>query len=564
LEVPERLDWRGEVVRPLDEEAVRRLAQRLRGEVESVAVVLLFSFLNPAHERRVREILEEEGVDAPITLSSETLPELREYEQTSTTVLTAALRPVVGKYLERLAEALHERGIRAPLLLMQSNGGVAGVEEASLRAAALLLSGPAGGVEGARFVGVAAGFSDLITLDMGGTSADVALIRGGEPTLTPEREIAGRPVRLPMVDVHTVGAGGGSIAWVDEGGVLRVGPRSAGDVPGPACYGRGGTEPTVTDAHLLLGRLPPDRPLGGLPTLSVARAREAIRKIAEPLGFSPEEAAWGTLEVVEATMERAIRVITVERGHDPRDFTLVAFGGAGPLHGASLARKLEIPRVLVPAQAGVLSALGLLAADLRHTFVRSLVLPLAEATPERVNGVLAAFRTKAHQLLANERVAEADMEFLPAADLRYRGQAYELSVPLPDRPLAGEDLQRLAEAFHQRHEALYGYAVPDEPVELVSLRLTATGRTPKPELLRAPKGGSLEEARIGVRPVYFGPDAGWIETQILARERLPAGASFPGPAVVEGAESTVVVPPGTQARVDPFGNLILEVGPWTP
>lgn len=263
-------------------------------------------------------------------------------------------------------------------------------------------------------------------------------------------------------------------------------------------------------------------------------------------------------------MERAIRVISVERGHDPRDFTLVAFGGAGPLHGASLAEKLGIPRVLVPAQAGVLSALGLLAADLRHAFVRSLVIPLAEAAPEKINEVFTAFRTRAHQLLANERVAEADMQFLPAADLRYRGQAYELSVSLPDRPLAEEDFAHLAAAFHRAHEDLYGYAVPDEPVELVSLRLTAIGRTPKPKLPQAPAEGSLGEARIEVRPVYFGPKAGWHKTQVFARKRLPAGVAFPGPTIVEGAESTVVIPPGAKARVDPFGNLILEVRSWIP
>ena len=558
LEVPERVDAHGQVVRPLDEEAVKELARVIaESGVESVAVVFLFSFLNPTHERRVREILREEGVEVPITLSCEVLPEFREYERASTTVLTAALRPVVEGYLSRLAAALASRGMGVPLLVMQSNGGVAGVEEAGRMAAALLLSGPAGGVIGARRVGLAAGFSDLITLDMGGTSADVSLIRDGEITLTPEREIAGRPVRLPMVDVHTVGAGGGSIAWIEPGGGLRVGPQSAGAVPGPACYGRGGTEPTVTDAHLLLGHLSGERPLGGLPPLSSERAGKAVGVIARALSLPLEEAAWGILEVAEATMERAIRVISVERGHDPRDFTLVAFGGAGPLHGASLARKLGIPRVLVPTCAGVLSALGLISAELRHTFVRSLVAPLEEVPPERINEVLAEFRRKAERILAAEGVPEGARRYRPAADLRYRGQAYELTLPLPDRPLAGEDLRELADRFHREHERLYGYAVPEEPVELVNLRLLAVGETEAPELPVVSASGSLKEALIERRRVYFGD--GWAEAPIYARERLPAGAEFPGPAVVEGNESTCLVPPRSRAYVDAYGNLVLEV-----
>ncbi len=558
LEVPERINARGQVVRPLDEGAVKELARVIaEGGVESVAVVFLFSFLNPTHERRVREILREEGVEVPITLSCEVLPEFREYERASTTAMTAALRPVVEGYLGRLSRALSTRRVTAPFLVMQSNGGVAGPEEAARNAAALLLSGPAGGVIGARRVGLAAGFRDLITLDMGGTSADVSLIREGEITLTPEREIAGRPVRLPMVDVHTVGAGGGSIAWIDPGGGLRVGPQSAGAIPGPACYRRGGTEPTVTDAHLFLGHLPRERPLGGLPSLSLELAAEAVGKLARALGLSPEEAAWGILEVAEATMERAIRVISVERGHDPRDFTLVAFGGAGPLHGASLARKLGIPRVLVPTCAGVLSALGLISADLRHTFVRSLVAPLEEVPPDRINEVLAEFRREAERILAAEGVPEGARRYRPAADLRYRGQAYELTLPLPDRPLAGEDLRELADRFHREHESLYGYAVPGEPVELVNLRLLAVGETEAPELPVVSASGSLKEALIERRCVYFGDD--WVEAPIYAREGLPAGAEFPSPAVVEGNESTCLVPPGSRAHVDTYGNLILEV-----
>jgi N-methylhydantoinase A len=361
-----------------------------------------------------------------------------------------------------------------------------------------------------------------------------------------------------MVDVHTVGAGGGSIAWIDPGGGLRVGPRSAGAVPGPACYGRGGTEPTVTDAHLLLGHIPGERPLGGLRVLSRDLAARAMEGVARALGLPPERAAWGILEVVESTMERAIRVISVERGHDPREFALVAFGGAGPLHGANLARRLGIPRVLVPTCAGVLSALGLISADLRHTFVRSLVAPLEELSPDRMDEILDSFRQEAEKILAAEGVPEGARKYLPAADLRYRGQAFELTLPLPGRPLTRDDLASLAEEFHREHERRYGYAVPGEPVELVNLRLTAVGGTEKPELPEHPGGGSVEGALIERRPVYFG-EAGWRVAPVYVRGKLPAGAELRGPAVVEGRESTCLVPPGARAHVDAYGNLILEV-----
>ncbi len=558
LEVPERVDAKGRVIRPLKEEEVRELAHRIvSGKIESVAVVFLFSFLNPIHEHRVREILREEGVGVPISLSCEVLPEFREYERTSTTVLTAALRPVVEGYLSRLVKTLRARGIEAPLLVMQSNGGVAAPAEAGLKAAALLLSGPAGGVIGARRMGLISGYTNLITLDMGGTSTDVSLVRDGEITLTSERVIAGRPLRFPMVDVHTVGAGGGSIAWIDAGGALRVGPRSAGAVPGPACYGRGGMESTVTDAHLLLGHLPADRPLGGLPRLSPERAAEAIRRIAHALGLSVDKAAWGILEVAEATMERGIRVISVERGHDPREFTLVAFGGAGPLHGATLARKLGIPRVLIPVQAGVLSALGLVSADLIHTYVRSLVTLLDQISPHKVNEILDGFRQDAERILEGEGVPRERRKYRPAADLRYRGQAYELSLPLPDRPLGEGDLAELAQEFHREHEQRYGYSAPDEPVELVNLRLTATGEADAPEIPELPRGGNVREAFLETRRAYFG-ESGWHEVPVYAREKLPPGADLSGPAVVEGIESTCLVPPRSRAHVDVYGNLILE------
>ncbi|MEN3011175.1 MAG: hydantoinase/oxoprolinase family protein [Candidatus Bipolaricaulaceae bacterium] len=556
--VPERLDAQGRVLRPLAEEALRPLARRLQSEAEAVAIVFLFSFLNPAHERRARAILREEGVSVPIVLSCEVLPEMREFERACTTVISAALLPLLERYVRGLEEGLRAQGVAAPLLLMQSNGGVAAPAEALRAAASLLFSGPAGGVVGAHFVGTALGFPHLITLDMGGTSTDVAVIREGEIALTAEREVAGWPVRLPTVDVHSVGAGGGSLAWRDGSGILRVGPESAGAWPGPACYGRGGTRPTVTDAHLLLGHLPEARPLTAGLRLQKDRAYAAVAALAAALGLDPETAAVGILRVAEATMERAIRVMTVERGHDPRECVLVAFGGAGPLHAAALARSLGIRRVLVPACAGVLSALGLLVADLKHTFVRSLVAPLAEVEPARVNAVLAEAKERAAEALAGEGVPPARQEFRMEADLRYRGQGYELTLPLPRFPLAREDLAALAQAFHAAHRARYGFAVPEEPVELVALRLTALGRTPKPEFPVLSRQGRPEEARMEVRPVHF-LEEGWRPTPVYRREKLPAGAELSGPAVLESADTTLLLPPGARAWVHEQGHLLLEV-----
>ncbi len=426
LEVPERLDAQGRVIKPLDERKVRELARKLKGQVDSVAVVFLFSFLDPRHERRVRQILEEEDVGVPITLSSEVLPEFREYERTSTTVITAALRPLVESYLEEISKGINQ----AKFLVMRSNGGVSGPQEAGRKAAELLFSGPAAGVIGARFIAEKAGFKNFITLDMGGTSTDVSLVVNGEIQYTTEKEIAGRPVRLPMVDVHTVGAGGGSIAWLDPGGMLRVGPRSAGADPGPACYGHGGTEPTVTDAHLLLGLLPFARPLGGNLRLSPALAEKALGTLAKRLGMDLPSTACGILEVAEATMERAIRVISIERGYDPRDFVLVAFGGAGPLHAASLARKLGISKVLVPRYAGVLSALGLVTADIVHNFVRSLVAPLAAVSLAKINALFEEMQKEAESVLRDEKISEEQWEFFYSLDLRYRGQGFEIHVPI--------------------------------------------------------------------------------------------------------------------------------------
>ncbi len=554
FEVPERIDAQGQIIRPLDEPLLRALIPKLKG-VEAIAVCFLFSYLNPTHERRVKTLLERE-LDLPITLSSEILPEYREYERTSTTVMSAALRPVVGRYLERLAQKIFRLGIEATLEIMQSNGGLVGAEIAAQHAERLLYSGPAGGVAGAQFIAKLSGFKNVITLDMGGTSCDVALITAGRLLKRVESELAGYRVRVPRVNVHSIGAGGGSIAWIDPGGALRVGPKSAGSAPGPACYGLG-EEPTVTDAHLVLGRLDPQSALGGR-KLDLARARRVIQqKIAAPLKMSVEEAALGILEIADAHMERAVRVITVEQGYDPRDYTLLAFGGAGPLHAATLAQRLRVRRVLIPAAAGVLSALGLLAADLTEDRVQSLLRPTAEVDPAELPKIFKQLRQQAEKSLKSPFVTTA--LYHPWVELRYRGQAYELALDLPASIWNGifspAELTQLEERFHREHQRLYGYALREHPTEIVSLRVEALAKTHKPELPQPSRHKHIKER--GRRPVHFANE-GVRECPIFARESLPANAQFTGPAIVEGRESTVLVPAGWQAHLDEFGGLFLE------
>jgi N-methylhydantoinase A len=554
-EVPERLDYQGRVLKPLDEERVKHITIELAQQgVESVAVVFLFSYLNPAHERRVKELLAH--LKIPVLLSCEVLPEFREYERTSTTVMSAALVPIVSRYLQKLDEATQRLGIRREWRIMQSNAGIVSSPLAQANPITLVLSGPAGGVEGARFIGELAGFKNLITMDMGGTSCDISLIVDGKPLIRTEGEIARRPLRLPMLDIHTIGAGGGSIAWIDSGGALRVGPQSAGAEPGPACYGRGGKDPTVTDAQLVLGRLDPASPLGDIPQLHVHRAQAAIEeKIARPLKMSLEEAAWGILEVADANMERAIRVITVERGHDPRDFALLAFGGAGPLHAGCLAKRLRIQAVLVPASAGVLSALGLLTADLVHHFVQTVLKQAEELDLAHVNAIYEGFRAEGRSRLREDGLDDEQIFFVPSMDLRYRGQAYEINLPVPNGFLSPAQWAEIYAGFHEAHQRLYGHASPGEPIEVVNLRLMAIGKGLKPALKRRdlqPSGASNPRER----KVYF-PETGWITSRIFSRELLPTAIT--GPAIIEGRESTIAVLPQQQATVDDWGNLVIKV-----
>ncbi|AZH25226.1 hydantoinase/oxoprolinase family protein [Haloplanus aerogenes] len=554
-EVVERLDRRGEVVEPLDEEEARSIARTVAdADVESVAVAFLFAFENDAHERRVRDLLHKEGVDGEISLSSEVLPEIREYERTLATTINAALKPVMNRYLGRLEEGVAEAGVPAALKVMQSNGGVASAQVTRERPVNTLLSGPAAGVRGAAHVAGETGFDDVLTMDMGGTSCDVSLVRDGDPVVTTEGQVGDYPVNVPMVDVHTIGAGGGSIAWVDEGGSLRVGPRSAGADPGPICYGRGGTDPTVTDAHLLLGRIDPASFFEG--SADESTVREAVREsVADPLGLSVEEAAQGILDVANANMERALRVVSVERGHDPRDFSLVAYGGAGPLHAAELAAELDVPRVVVPRSAGVLSALGLLISDAVYEEGVSAVRPWTEVDPADLTERFEGMEAEGRERLETEGYPADRRRFERAVDLRYRGQSFDLRVPVPEGRLDADTLDTVADRFHQRHERRYGHASPDEPVELVTVRLRSRGVVDPPALSMA-EGGTTDPTPRTTRPATFGGETG--ETPIYDRSALGPGAELDGPAVIEGVESTAVVPPEADAHVDDLGNVVIE------
>ena len=553
--IRERLGADGRVLTSLDEEQVRREVARLRAEgIQALAVCYLFSFLDPAHERRTRELVREVAPELAVSLSSEVDPTFREYERLCVTAFDAYLGPVVGRYLAGLAETLAGLGIRAVPQIMRSRGGIVSAAVAARQPVTLFLSGPAGGVVGAAWTASLTGVRDFISLDMGGTSNDVSVVQGGRPVVAAEGRIGPYPVRTPMVDVNTIGAGGGSIAWLDAAGGLRVGPGSAGAEPGPACYGRGGDRPTVTDASLVLGYLNPANFAGGAFSLDAALAEAAVARIAGRLGLGVVATAAGIHRVVNARMADQIRLMTIQRGHDPREFTLVLLGGAGPVHGVALADELQIPEVLVPEAPGVLSALGLLAAAVEHQHARTLPGVVTEVDLEAVNRLLRELDLAGRERMREEGVPLDAVHAAYAADMRYVGQAYELPVPI-DAPLAAADLSGVLAAFHATHERVYGYARAGQPAEFVTFRAVHTHALP-PLALAPPArpAGGLDRARTGTRRAHFVPD-GFVPTPIFDRARLPAGASLPGPAIVEQPDTTTVIPPGWTAVVEASGNL---------
>jgi N-methylhydantoinase A len=555
--IRERLDARGRVLVPLDEAQVRAEAARLRDQgVQALAVCYLFAFLNPAHERRTRELVREVAPELAVSLSSDVDPTFREYERCCVTAFDAYLGPLVSRYLVGLADTLAGLGIRTVPQIMRSRGGIVSAAVAARAPVTLFLSGPAAGVVGAGFAAGRSGVRDFISLDMGGTSNDVGVVRGGRPVVVPEGRIGPYPVRTPMVDVNTIGAGGGSIAWLDAAGGLRVGPRSAGADPGPACYGRGGEDATVTDASLLLGYLDPAGFAGGTMALDVRAAEAAIRRLAGPLGLDPVRTAAGIHRVVNARMADQIRLMTIQRGHDPREFTLVLLGGAGPVHGVALADELGLPDVLVPEAPGVLSALGLLAAAIEHQHARTLPGPVAEADLAAVNACLRELDAAGRARMADEAVPPDAVHVTYTAEMRYVGQAYELPVPIV-APVGAEDLAAVQAAFHATHERVYGYARPGQAVEFVNFRAVHAYPLPRPTLAPAARaGGSLADARRGERRAYFAPH-GFVPTPTYARGCLPAGARVAGPAIVEQPDTTTVIPPGWAGTVEASGNLRL-------
>jgi N-methylhydantoinase A/oxoprolinase/acetone carboxylase beta subunit len=556
--VRERLDARGGRLVSLDEDQVRAVVARLRDEgVQAIAVCYLFSFVDPVHERRTRELIAETAPGLSVSLSSDVDPTFREYERTCVTAFDAYLGPVVKRYLAGLAERLRALGVEVTPLIMRSRGGIVSAALAAEQPVTLFLSGPAGGVIGATSAAERSGVADFVSLDMGGTSNDVAMVRDGRPLIAAEGAIGPYPVRTPMVDVSTIGAGGGSIAWVDAAGGLRVGPRSAGAEPGPACYGRGGEEATVTDASLVLGYLDPERFAGGSMRLDVAAAERALGRLGSRLGLDVERTAAGVHRVVNARMADQIRLVTIKRGYDPRQFSLVVLGGAGPVHGVALAEEMGMTDVIVPEAPGVLAAFGLLSAAVEHHHARTLQAPADAVDLGAVNRCLSELDALGRDRMRSEGVPADGVRVSYSADMRYIGQAYELDVPL-GAPLAAERLDAVLDAFHAAHERVYGYARKGQRVEFVNFRAVHTYPLPRPRLRPATRaGGTAEEARIGQRRAWFSP-GGFVLTAVYDRGRLPLGARVSGPAIVEQTDTTTVIPPGHAGLVEPSGNLRLR------
>jgi len=554
--VPGRIDSSGEELDPFDEEAASAAVDELVEEdVEGIVVSMMFSYLNSAHEEAVRDVVAEEYPELSVVLSSEIHPEIREYKRTITTVLNEAVKYSLQDYLRQLEGGISERGITPALNVMHSGGGIFGTDQATEKALRTVLSGPAAGGVGAKDISLREGYQNAIGIDMGGTSADVSMIRDGELLQTTEGTINDLPINIPMIDINTVGSGGGSIAWIDEGGALRVGPRSAGADPGPVCYGNGGEEPTVTDANLILGRIDPDNFLGGEMDPSVERAERVFEEtIAAPLGQSLEEAALSVLAVANASLEREIRKVTVERGHDPTAFALVAFGGAGPLQAPFVADEMGISTTIVPNHPGVFSARGLLVADVEidksHSYTGD------EMDVQRINEQFERLTANVTERIDEQGFEREEMDLDRTADIRYDGQSYELTVDVPDGPLDETTLSTVIENFHDEHESLYGHAMRDEDVELITLRVK--GRVSVPSV-REDVTRTTADRDLGTRSVYF-EDVGHEETAIYERRNVSVAETVEGPAIVREPGSTSIVPPETTAELSKHGSLILESG----
>ena len=571
--VDERIDAAGAVQKPLDPADAERAVRRLLDEgVEAIAVCLLNSFVNPAHELAIAETIRRMAPGLPFCISYEVLPEIKEYERTSSTVINAYVMPVIATYLRAMRRRLEEAGVSAPLLLMQSNGGLTTGEAAARLPMNIIESGPAAGVIGAQSLARRLGLSDIITFDMGGTTAKASLIERGEVTRATEYQVgggimvgsrlltgAGYLLKVPAIDLAEVGAGGGSIVWIDAGGSLQIGPRSAGADPGPLCYDRGGTEPTVTDANVILGYINPDHLVGGALRLNAARARDLFaERVAGPLGLPLAEAAYGAHQIAASNMIRAIRAVSTERGRDPRRHALFAFGGNGPLFAAGMARALGMRCVIVPPSPGLFSSFGLLYADVEHHYSRTFRRLVRKVDPAEIAAAWGGLEQQARAQLRADGFPDARVRVLRLANMHYQGQTFDLTVPLPDGPIDAAALQALEEGFGQEHERTYGHrAGPEEPVELVNIRVIGQGI---PERPRVPERIAPERRAAMSRPArqaFFGRETGWLETPVI--ERADLAIARQGPLIIEEYDATCLVPPGATARLDGFGNIQIDL-----
>jgi N-methylhydantoinase A len=561
LGVKQRMNYLGEVLTPLDENDARRVIRKLRATgVQSIAVCLLFSYVNDTHERRLRELIAEEFPEAFISISSDVLRQVREYERTSTTVVNSYVGPAVKRYLAHLRDGLAKEGLTNEFLVMQSNGGMMTITFASAHAVNAVLSGPSAGAIGGMFWARTLNDPNLVIVDMGGTSFDVTLIDSGRYEMTTDGDVGGYRVALPVIDIHTIGAGGGSIAHLDAGGLLKVGPRSAGAMPGPACYGQGGTEPAVTDANLVLGYLNENYFLGGEMRLDKEAALRAMKeRIAGPLGLDTVTAAHGIYKLTNANMADAIRVMSIQKGHDPRSFALVAAGGAGPAHAARLAQMVGLPRVIVPKTASVFCALGMLESDLKHDYVYTFWDFMSKIDLDRLNAEFERLEADGRAALMAEGTAPENIVIERSMDMRYVGQHHEVTIPIPTQRLTPANVPEIARRFHETHQRLFMYHEAEADVETINIRLMAIGVVPKPEIAKLSADGTdPARASKGTRPVFFEECGGFTTTPVFDGAKLAPGMRVPGPAIIEEVTTTTVLIPDWQATVDVFGNLILE------
>ena len=565
LGVTERIDYAGQVVKPLAEDEVREAVQRLvEMQVEAIAVCYLFAFLNPRHELRTREIIRETLPDVYVSLSSEVLPQVREFERLSTTLVDAYITPRLQKYLQRLDTELRERGFQGDIFIMQGNGGVVGLEQASTHGVQALLSGPASGVVAGAYLGQASGFKDVITVDMGGTSFDVCLVQNGRPKTGTDQWMSRYRVAVPFIDIHTIGAGGGSIAWVDEGGALRVGPQSARAHPGPACYGFGGQEATVTDADVVLGYINPDSFLGGEMQLNADAAREAIEtKVAQPLEMGLLEAASGIFRIVNNSMSNSVRQVSLAKGYDPRDFALTAFGGAGAIHAGALVEELGIRTILIPkGTAPVLCALGDLLSDLRVSRVRSFYTRGSEVDLAAMNEQFHRMQEEAVILFGNQQEQLSDTIAQFSLEMRYIGQTHEVMVPVVQsgETLSAQDMGTTIQGFHNLHEQLYTFQKPEDEVEILNIHLDLVGVRSKPDLQTATRGSQDAHGALkGARPVYSAVARDYVETDIYDGDLIVPGHRVVGPAIIEEARTSIVLFTGQRATLDEHLTYVIEV-----